>query len=90
MIVQDAPKREARIRRKCGLEGTHGSGESPMDGEEQDEEGRGLLSRGGDESDAVEMCERDIDEALAHEEKKEREEWGEDVERVHDELDDTA
>lgn len=79
MVVQDAPKREARIRRKCGLEGTaHPSTDPPLDGEEQDEEGRGLLSGG----DAVEMCERDIDEAIANEKRGM-------VEQESNELDET-
>jgi hypothetical protein len=79
MIVQDAPKREARIRRKCGLEGTtHPSTDPPLDGEEQDEEGRGLLS-----GDAMEICERDIDEALANQHREERQEES-------NELDETA
>lgn len=79
MIVQDAPKLEARIRRKCGLE----AGNNPhreQDGdnnEEHDEEGQSLLS-------PVDMCERDIDLALVETTKDEQEQ-----ELPGDELDET-
>jgi hypothetical protein len=64
MIVQDAHKVEARIRRKCGLEANTSGHEasSPAGGDEEGEngdgEGQSLLS-------PVDWCERDIDLELS-------------------------
>jgi hypothetical protein len=69
MIVQDAHKVEARIRRKCGLEANTSGHEatSPATGdEENNDEGQSLLS-------PVDMCERDIDIELSATEYQEEE-----------------
>lgn len=68
MIIQDAPKLEARIRKKCGLEaGNNPHHSNNENSEDHDEEGQGLLS-------AADICERDIDLALVETAKTEEKE----------------